>query len=253
MNIALLLSNIPDGLKKPLITEYNSIVQHFMEKRWTAAELSGGKFCEIVYTILDGHAKGTYLAVPIKPSNFVDACKRLENNSNVPRSFQILIPRMLPALYEIRNNRSVGHVGGDVDPNPMDANAVLAMCSWIIGELIRVFHNTGIVEAQKIVDFITNRKIPLVWETDKIKRVLNPKIPLNSQILLLVASNSSTTKVTELLKWLDYKDKAYFLRTLKKLHKDKNVNISEDSEEVEILPPGTMKVEKLIVSLEIKK
>ncbi len=249
MNLSTLLSSIPDGLKKPLLSEYNSIVQHFMEKRWTGAELSGGKFCEIVYTILDGHAKGSYLSVPTKPSNFVDACKKLENNSHVPRSFQILIPRMLPALYEIRNNRSVGHVGGDVDPNPMDANAVLAMCSWIIGELIRVFHSTSVVEAQKIVDFVTNRKIPLVWETDKVKRVLNPKITLNNQILLLVASNTSKTKTPDLLNWLDYKDKAYFQKTLRKLHKAKQINISSDGSEIEILPPGTLKVEELISSL----
>lgn len=249
MNLSTLLSNIPDGLKKPLITEYNSIVQHYMEKRWTGAELSGGKFCEIVYTILDGHAKGSYLPAPTKPSNFVDACRKLENNSHVPRSFQILIPRMLPALYEIRNNRSVGHVGGDVDPNPMDANAVLAMCSWIVGELIRVVHNTGVDEAQKIVDFITNRKIPLVWETDKVKRVLNPKIKLNNQILLLVASNTSKTKTDELLKWLDYTDKAYFQKTLKKLKKDRAINISDNGTEIEILPPGTLQVEELISSL----
>ena len=249
MNLSTLLSNIPDGLKKPLIIEYNSIVQHYMEKRWTGAELSGGKFCEIVYTILDGYAKGTYLTAPIKPNNFVDACRRLENNSHVPRSFQILIPRILPALYEIRNNRSVGHVVGDVDPNLMDANAVLSMCSWIVGELVRVVHNTGVEEAQKIVDFITNRKIPLVWETDKVKRVLNPKIKLNNQILLLVASNTSKTKTGELLKWLDYKDKTYFQKTLRKLKKDRTINISDDGTEVEILPPGTLQVEKLISTL----
>src|SRR3979411_1915836 len=66
---------------------------------------SGGKFCEIVFTILDGHAKSTYPTSPAKPKRFVDDCRKLENNSHVPRSFQILIPRLLPALYEVRNNR----------------------------------------------------------------------------------------------------------------------------------------------------
>src|SRR5690606_11166325 len=128
----------------------------------------------------------------------------LENFSSMPRSFQILIPRMLPPLYEIRNNRNVGHVGGDVDSNLMDSNAVLAMCSWIMGELIRVLHNTSIEEAQKIVDFVSNRKIPLIWETENIKRVLNPKISLSNQILLLIASNNSKTNIDDLLEWLDY-------------------------------------------------
>lgn len=249
MNINNILNTIPAGLKKPLIAEYNSIIQHYLERRWTGSELSGGKFCEIVFSIIDGYAKGTYASAPFKPANFVDACKRLENNTNVPRSFQILIPRMLPSLYEIRNNRSVGHVGGDVDSNPMDSLAVVGMCSWILGELIRVFHNTTVKDAQKIVDFITNRKIPLIWETTSIKRILVPSISLKDQILLLISSDSSKTKTADLLNWIEYKNKGYFLKSLRLLHKARMIELSSNDEEVEILPPGTMHIEKIITKL----
>ena len=61
------LAAIPDGLRDPLIAEYQSIVLHYAEHRWTPSELSGGKFCEIVFTILDGHAKGSFPASPSKP------------------------------------------------------------------------------------------------------------------------------------------------------------------------------------------
>ena len=120
------LSAIPDGLRLSLLSEYGSIVQNYSEHRWTPSELSGGKFCEIVFTILDGYAKGSYAVSPSKPSDFVAACRQLEQNKHVPRSFQILVPRLLPALFEVRNNRGVGHVGGDVDPNHMDATFVLS-------------------------------------------------------------------------------------------------------------------------------
>ena len=76
MNVSTLLSNIPNGLRDPLIYEYNSIVQNYLEHRWAPTELSGGKFCEIVYTILDGRAKGIYLDTPTKPLNFVGACRK---------------------------------------------------------------------------------------------------------------------------------------------------------------------------------
>jgi len=249
MNLSSILHVIPIGLKDPLLKEYNSIIQNYMEKRWTASELSGGRFCEIVYTILEGYARATYASSPSKPSSFVDACKRLENYSNVPRSFQILIPRMLPSLYEIRNNRNVGHVGGDVDSNSMDANAVVSMCSWILGELIRVLHNTTIAEAQKIVDFLTNRKIPLVWDFGKVKRILNPKINLKNQILLLIGTSSATVKTSDLINWIEYSDKKYFMRTLHQLHKQRVLELSPDGKEVEILPPGTLHVESLISKL----
>jgi len=60
----------------------------------------------------------------------------------------VLIPRLLPVLYEIRNNRGVGHVGGDVDPNHMDAEAVQAMASWVMAELVRIFHGVKTEEAR---------------------------------------------------------------------------------------------------------
>lgn len=249
MNLSIILTNLPAGLKDPLLEEYNSILQHYLERRWTAAELSGGRFCEIVYTVLYGHATGAYPSSPSKPSNFVNACKALESNTHVPRSFQILIPRMLPALYEIRNNRNVGHVGGDVDSNSMDSQAVVQMCSWILGELIRVFHNTSIANAQKIVDFITSRKIPLVWETDKIKRVLNPSISIKNQILLLIVSGTSKTKTDDLFIWVENGNKVYFMKLLRQLHKARCIELSSDEKEVEILPPGTAEVEKVIAKM----
>lgn len=249
MNPNALLKGIPEGLRKPLLEEYNNITQHFLERRWGSSELSGGKFSEIVFTILDGYATSNFSPIPTKPQNFVDACKKLENNSHVPRSFQILIPRMLPPLYEIRNNRNVGHVGGDVDPNPMDSQAVVIMCSWILGELIRVFHNVSVNEAQKAVNFITSRKIPLVWETEKVKRILNPDIPLKDQILLLIGSSPSKTKVEDLFLWIEYKDKGYFLKSLRGLHKKRYIELSSIETEVELLPPGSIYLEKIISNL----
>src|ERR1043166_3631468 len=167
------LASVPPALRQPLLDEYRSIVQNFLERRWSPAELSGGKFCEIVYTILDGHAKGTYSAGPTKPRDFVAACRGLEAHVHVPRSFQILIPRLLPALYEIRNNRGVGHTGGDVDPNHMDAVAVLSMTNWVTAELVRVFHGLNTAEAQDLVDGLAERRIPLVWQGPDTRRVLD--------------------------------------------------------------------------------
>ncbi len=244
-----ILSGLPEGLKKPLIAEYNDILQRFFERRWAASELSGGRFCEIVFTILDGHAKNSYANKPAKPKRFVDACRALESNVGVPRSFQILIPRMLPALYEIRNNRNVGHVGGDVDPNFMDAQAVVSMTSWIMGELIRVFHNISPAAAQKFVDGITQRKIPLIWETQQIKRVLNPRLSLKDQILLLISSSSQPTKVDDLLSWTECKDKKYFLKTLRALHRSRLIELAGDETQTEILPGGLEIVEKIIAKL----
>ncbi len=220
-----------------------------MERRWSPSELSGGRFCEVVYSILDGHALGSYATSPSKPRDFLSACRALESQIRAPRSFQILIPRLLPALYEIRNNRGVGHTGGDVDPNLMDASAVLAMASWIMAELVRVYHNLPIAEAQRAVDNFVERRLPVVWTDGNIRRVLDPGLPLKDQIVLLIASCSATVPIDKLFKWTDYQSRAHFNRILRTLHKARFVELDEESGTAIILPPGTDYVTELIQNL----
>lgn len=233
-----LLAVVPAGLREPLFAEFNSIIQNFLEGRWSPSELSGGLFSEIVYTILLGHAKGTYAKKPSKPGNFVDACRALEKNTHVPRSFQILIPRMLPALYEVRNNRGVGHVGGDVDPNFMDSTLVVGMARWVVGELVRVFHDVTIAEAQTTVDSLSEVMLPIVWSEGGIKRVLDPSIPLKKQIMILVGSTPSKTKQTDLDRWIEPQSPGYLARALRELHSSRHVEFDEAEGLVQLLPPG---------------
>lgn len=243
------LSAIPPGLRDPLLKEYRTIVQNFLEQRWLPSELHGGRLSEIVYTILDGHAKKSYVATPEKPANFVDACRGLEKNKlpHVPHSFQILIPRMLPALYDVRNNRNVGHVGGDVDPNHMDAVAVLSMANWIMGELVRVFHNITTAKAQQLVDALAEVRLPAVWTGDDgIKRVLETNLKLNEEILLLVAVSTPHVTSEQLIEWIEYGDDKYVMRTIRSLHKKRLIEFTEESGKVRILPPGTKAVQELI-------
>lgn len=249
MKVELVLSTIPSGLRKPLLEEYNSIIQNFTEHRWSPSELSGGKFCEVVYTILDGFHKNSYAAKPSKPRDMVGACRSLEQHKHVPRSFQILVPRMLPALYEVRNNRGVGHVGGDVDPNAMDAALVVSMCNWILAELIRVFHNTNIETAQELVEHITERRIPLIWSNSSVKRILDPTLSLRDQILLLTGSAAESVTIDQLRQWIEYSNQSYFKKLLKKMHSERLVEFSEKDGQVELLPPGIKIVAKIIDKL----
>ena len=56
------LGNLPEGLRGELLREYAKITRNYRERRWEAAELDGGRFSEIVYTILAGYIKGSYPA-----------------------------------------------------------------------------------------------------------------------------------------------------------------------------------------------
>jgi hypothetical protein len=243
---ASLIPGVPQGLRDPLFAEYDALIQAYLEGRWTPAELSGGRFCEIVYTVILGYGSGNYAASPNKPRDFVGACRTLEQVTTVPRSFQILIPRILPALYEIRNNRGVGHAGGDVDPNFLDSTYVVSSARWVMAELIRVMHGVTVDEAQSIVNELATVVIPLVWNDGDIKRVLDPKRPMTEQILLLVASSSGPVNFLDLVRYIEPKTPAYLKRMVRQLHEKRLLEYSEPTGGVKILPPGANLVAKLV-------
>ncbi len=255
-----LLAAIPAGLRDPLLDTYREIASNFAEHRWSPSELEGGKFCEVVYWICHGFLAGTYVAAPTKPPNMVADCRRLESNPNTGKpgdhSLRILIPRILPALYDIRNNRGVGHVGGDVDPNLMDATAVYSMASWILAELVRVFHNVKTPEAQEAVDGLVERKTPLIWSAGTAKRVLDTDISATDQTLLLLHQALGWMPEAELVASIEYSNPSvYRTKILKVLHKARKIEYDQAGQRAHISPKGSAHVEEKIIAprLNIKK
>ncbi len=241
-----LLEAIPSGLRIPLIEKYNKILQNYIEKRWEPSELNGGKFCEIVYTIIKGYIEGSFPSSPEKPRNMVDACNSLERTSasKSPRSVRIQIPRMLIALYEIRNNRGVGHIGGDVDPNYMDSVCVLQMCKWIMAELIRIFHDVDIKTANEAVDTLVERTIPIVWEVDGKIRVLDTNLGMKEKTLLILYYKIKSVPESDIFSWVEYSNLSMFRRTvLRKLHKMKFIEYNEETKMITISPKGVEYIE----------
>jgi|HubBroStandDraft_1064217.scaffolds.fasta_scaffold55742_4 hypothetical protein len=247
------LSGIPAGLRDPLLAAFREVARNYAEHRWEPSELNGGKFCEVVYSILTGATSGSFPASPSKPSNMVQACRDLETspaNSARPgdRSLRILIPRVLLALYEIRNNRGVGHVGGDVNPNFLDATAVYGMSSWVLAELIRIFHAVSTQEAQESVDALIERKHPLIWEFEDMRRVLAPKMTKGDQALLLLHAKPGWVIEKDLLKWVEYSNSKVFRdEILKPFHKSRLLEYDEAQHRARISPLGVKDVEERII------
>jgi hypothetical protein len=245
-----LLAGLPAGLRRELLAAYAEVLRNYRERRWEPAELNGGKLCEVVYTILKGHIDGKFPNRSSKPRNLVDACRALEQESGAfPRSIRIQIPRMLLALYEVRNNRGVGHVGGDVDPNHMDATCVLEMSKWIMSELVRVFHDVSTEEAAAAVDSLVDRTLPIVWKVGENLRVLNPKMSYRDKALLLLYHSRGPLAESKLFRWVEHSHASLFRRdVIWRAHKNKLVEYDAKAGTIEISPLGINYVEASLLS-----
>ena len=245
-----MLATLPNGLRPRLVACYQEIVRNYTERRWGPAELDGAKFCEIVYTILDGVTSGTFAATPSKPRRMLQDCQALKNrpadrNRVGDRSLRILIPRLLPVLYEIRNNRNVGHVGAEVDPNRADAEAVLNMTSWVMAELVRIFHDVALVEAQDAVEALVERRHPLIWEVEDITRVLDPDMTKADQALVLLYSKPGWVPVATLFWSVEYSSLPDFRsKVLVPRHEQRLLEFDVEAGRVKITPLGITHVEQ---------
>jgi hypothetical protein len=239
------LQNIPASLSEPLLAAFNQIVKNFRERRWEPAELNGGKLCEVVYSIVRGHVENKFPDKPEKPRNMVDACRALEaENKRVGRSICVQIPRVLVALYEVRSNRGVGHVGGDVDPNHMDAVLVLSMAKWLMAELIRIFHGIETSEATQAVESLIDRTIPIVWKVAGRDRVLIPSLSMKEKVLAILFVNPAPLVDAYLLRSVEYSNPTVFRReVLVPLHCAKLIEYDEETKLVYLSPLGIRFVE----------
>lgn len=250
---AKVLSGIPDGLKNPLLQSYADIARNYAERRWEPSELNGGKFSEVAYSIVKGSLDGNFPSKTSKPKDMVKSCRDLEmlpadSNRIGDRSLRILIPRLLQGLYEIRNNRNVGHLGGDVDPNFMDATAVFSMANWILAELVRIFHSISTQEAQEIVDGLVERKHPLVWEVENVRRILDPEMNKKDQTLLLLYSKPAWVPEKELVQWVEYSSLSMFRKhILIPSHDSRLVEYDQPQGRARITPLGSKNVEERIL------
>jgi hypothetical protein len=245
-----LFPSFPSSLRDELLTAYSDIVRNYRERRWEPSELNGGKLCEVVYSIIKGYIDGNFPTNTIKPKNMVEACLAIEQTAPAlsPRSIRIQLPRMLMALYETRNNRGVGHIGGDINPNHMDATCVLYMSKWIVAELIRVFHAVDTKIATDTVDAIVERISPVIWEVGDKKRVLDTTLTMKEKTLLILSNSQEAIAEKDLVEWIEHSNPSIYRRdVLRQLHKAKLVEYDSKAGLVYISPKGIAFVEENIL------
>jgi hypothetical protein len=245
------LAHLPSGLRQGLLDEFQKITKNYREGRWEAAELDGGRFSEVAYTILAGHLDNDNFATTAsKPSNFEQSCRTLGNaGSAYSKSARVTIPRVLVALYEFRNNRGVGHVGGDVSANHMDAEFVLHSAQWVVAEFVRMFHGTDLRTATAIVDALVDRTVPAIWEINGVKRVLDTSMNLADKTLLLLHATTGAVTDRQLAKNLEQDKLTNYRRVLNKLHSAKLVEYDAVTGVVTLSPTGIRQVEDRILPI----
>jgi hypothetical protein len=176
---------------------------------------------------------GKYTPFGQQISNFPDECRKLVTlpNNFGNESLRIIIPRALSFLYTIRGKRGIGHVGGDIDNNEIDATIIFHTATWIFCEIIRIYHSLSIEEANEYISMILEKKIPDVWEIENKKRVLRKDLNYKQKTLLLLYTDLNNGVLLEdMFSWIEHSNLSYYKKdVIKQLHDERLFEYNKDS------------------------
>ena len=248
------LAGIDSSFRGRLLKSYNGLKTAFLDGNYDACGLRAGRFCEVLLRWAQNEVMGSFTPFGTKLTNFKGECEVLENTPKTAghESVRILIPRALSFLYTLRNKRGIGHEGGDVDANEIDAATAVRLADWCICELIRLQYPISLEEAQALCDALAARQLPQIWEVFGKKRVLIKGLNYPDQtLLLLYSSHDSAVPSEDLFEWTEHSNQASYRKdVLKRMHKNRMIEYDQESQMVAISPLGIERVESELLVLQ---
>ncbi len=245
------LGDIPTKLRTRIIDRYELLKRAHVNGQYDACGLRAGRFAEVMIRILQNELTGAYtpLGQQLRPFDQETAALERLPKTVGPDSLRAIMPRALAFLYTLRNKRGIGHEGGDVDANEIDAATCVRTADWCLSELIRVVHAISLEEAQSLLDAIAERDVPDVWAVAGIKRVQDPALSAREQVLVLLYSDPETAVPAEdLFAWVEYNRIDNFRNNvLTPLHRARLVEFDQETNTVLLSPLGAIETETKVL------
>ncbi len=232
-------------LSDHIVDSYKEVERNYFIKSWKTSELDAGHFVESVRRLIELKLFGKYTPISKGLPPFNDKTMLSYVNTSGEDSYRIHIPRTLLTIYGIRNKRGVGHLS-NVSPNHLDATFIVSSVKWVLAEIVRINSSYRPDETSRIVEHIVDRSVEGIWESSDITRILVEGLSLKEQIIFLLHATDQTFD-QKILEIIEYKNQAYFKRTLKQLHSSRYIEYKPNGECL-ISPKGIAYAEEIILT-----
>jgi len=238
-------SRFPLEVAEHVVKSFRNVEQNYRLEKWKTSELDAGHFVEAVRRLIEHELTGSFTPFASELGSFSpQVLTKFENNSG-PEELRILVPRVLYAMYCVRNKRGVGHLAA-VAPNKLDATFLLHSSKWVLGELLRISSESSPDEAKTLVDEILYRQVDLVWDDGETYMVLSANLKAADRTLL-VLYRQNRLELENLRVKVEYKDKTKFRKIISELQAKRMLSVTEDGF-CKISPVGERWVEEKILS-----
>jgi hypothetical protein len=154
---------------KAAVKHFEAMNAEFQQGAWEEAIAKGGKFVEAVVKALCICTKQ-----PLATGRGFSAGKVMDTlgssaTAGHADTVRLTIPRACRFLYDIASNRGARHDSDEIDPNLMDARAVVATAAWILAEMLRYAQKGALdlTTVSELVDGLTQRQYTLIEHVDE--------------------------------------------------------------------------------------
>ncbi len=181
--IADLSKHIEPSLVSDLIGSYEKLLEKHKSGDLQGALTYGGRFVENTLRVIEFIRTRKVLS-EIKSVSIT--IQQLENQTALNESLRLLMPRVAYGMiYNLRSKRDAVHVKG-IDPTQIDVSLAVAAASWILAELLRLYHVSDEARVSQAMAALSRTTIPYIESIDG-ENFVSRTVPAKMEILLLLA------------------------------------------------------------------
>lgn len=219
-----LASKIDASVVADILNTYEGMIQKLRAQDSEAVLTRAGKFVEHILRAIEFIRTGSAPKEIKSPSQ---TAKEIEKDPNLPESLRLLIPRIaLAMIYEVRSKRGAVHVKG-IDPRAIDADLATRSASWVIAELIRLYHVDDEATVQSEMASLIRATFPLL-ESIGGELLVSKKVPVKIELQLLLSHRGSEGATRRELGKMAKCDAPRVTEALKALSHDRHIHLTED-------------------------
>ncbi len=183
-----LSASIDPKVVRAVVRSYGVLVAKHRKRDLDGCLNEAGKFVEHVLRAVEFVRTGT---APAEIKSVTATVKEIEKDKALPETLSVLVPRIAQAMvYDVRSKRGAVHVKG-IDPRAIDAQLSVQAASWIVAELVRLYHVDDEGEVGIAMATLMRTALPMV-EVFGDETVVTADVRSEVEMLLLVAQSEPT-------------------------------------------------------------
>jgi hypothetical protein len=194
---------LPADLAASLVEQYDRLKKRARAGDHEGVQETSGKVAEHILRATQHLAGQAYIPIRTEIRNMQRETQALEGlpAAQVNDSIRIVLPRMVAALYTLRNKRRGGHTASEVDPGQADALTAERMADWMMAEVFRLGNNMPPDRAEAVIASLVQRRIPVVFASGTYRRVLRPDLEPEQELMVLLYGEAAGATMADLMAW----------------------------------------------------